>query len=250
MAPRILSIDIETSPIEAYTWGLWQQNVGINQIKKPTTMLSFAAKWVGKPKRIFHSVFHDGEDQMVQAAWDLLDQADAIMTWNGKSFDEPHLNREFIEHGLTPPSPFKHIDLMQTAKRQFRFPSNKLDYVARALGCGGKVSTGGFELWLACMAGDEKAWAKMRRYNIQDVVLLEELHDKMLPYIKNYPHVGLYSPGEEDCCGKCGSQDLERRGQAYTPLGAYQQYRCRPCGSWSRGKKALATVDVRTVSSR
>lgn len=247
MTVRVLYLDLETRPIEAYVWGLWQQNVGLSQIARPTSVISFAAKWRGSPKKIFHSVHHDGQEAMIQKAWDLLNEAQVVCHWNGDKFDVKHLNREFIEAGMTPPSPYKSLDLLKTARSQFLFPSNKLQYVSTALGLAGKAETGGFELWLACMAGDDKAWAKMKKYNIQDVVLLEELHDRLLPYIKGGPHMGLLDGQDEDSCGNCAGTRLERRGFAYTPLGKFQQFRCHDCGSWSRGKRSLATVDVRVA---
>lgn len=244
---KVLYLDIETTPIEAYTWGLWNQNIGINQIAKPTQMLSFAAKWRGEKRKIFHSLFTDGKEDMVAAAHELLDECDVLGTWNGKRFDEPHLKREFIEAGLTPPSPFKSLDLLVTAKQQFYFPSNKLQYVSTALGLKGKVSTGGFDLWLKCMSGDEKAQNLMRRYNIQDVVLLEELHDKLLPWIKGAPNQGLYVDADAPICPRCASEHLQRRGYETTGLGKYRRYHCQDCGGWSRGKKAVELMDVRGI---
>ena len=43
--PRILLIDIETAPLLSYTWGTWDQNIGLNQIEQDTYILSWAAKW-------------------------------------------------------------------------------------------------------------------------------------------------------------------------------------------------------------
>lgn len=190
--------------------------------------------------------FHDGHDEMLNGIHGLLDEADAILTWNGKSFDQKHLNREFLEAELGPPSPYAHIDLMVEVKRSFRFASNKLDHVSRRLGLAGKVEHEGHALWVKCLQGDEKAWARMVRYQKQDVNLLVELHEKLLPWLSNYPHQGLYS-GELDCCQRCGSMDLEKRGYAYTALGRYQQYRCRACGGWSRSVKREDGVQNRSV---
>lgn len=244
---KLLFLDIETSPIEAYTWGLWDQNISLNQIIKPTEMISFAAKFKGDKKKHFHSVFHDGKEAMVQAAHALVDECDVLGTWNGRKFDEKHLRREFVEAGLTPPSPYKSLDLLLTARSQFYFPSNKLQYVSTALGLEGKVSHTGFDLWLKCMAGDAKAWAVMKRYNIQDVLLLEELHEALLPWIKGHPHHALYALDDDTCCQNCGSRDLQRRGYDTTSLGKYPRFQCKDCGKWGRGKKSVASVDVRGI---
>lgn len=251
--PRILVIDIETSPHLVYTWGLYNQNIGINQIVEPTRMLSFAASWHGKKRVEFHGEFNfsteklDNHLPMVLRAHQLLDEADIVVHYNGRTFDIPHLQREFMQAELPPPSPFKQVDLYQQAKRA-RWASNKLQHVSTELGLEGKVEHSGFDLWRQVLAGDPKAWRLFRKYNRGDVTLTDDLYDRMLPYLHGHPHVGLYTD-LEDCCSRCGGTDLERRGVAYTPLGAYQQYRCHNCGAWSRSKERIATVDLRGVNA-
>ena len=254
MAARILILDIETSPNLAHVWGIWQQNVALNQIAETGRVLSFAAKWYGEKAVHFQGDFDfdlevlGRHDEMVHAAWEMLDEADIVVHYNGTSFDIPHLNREFALAGLTPPSPYKQVDLLQVARRQFRFVSNKLDHVSREFGVGGKVNTGGFELWLGCLAGDPKAWRKMRRYNINDVKITEAVYSAMLPWITNHPHVGLYGDDpEKNVCGRCEGR-LQRRGFATTQLGKFQRYQCQTCGGWSRGAKRVVGVDARPAS--
>lgn len=245
---KVLYLDIETSPIEAYTWGIWQANIGINQIIKPTEVISFAAKWRGKKNKMYFDIHDsDGHTGMVDAAHGLLDEADVLVTWNGKTFDEPHLKREFVTAGMKPPSPWKHLDLMQVVKRQFKFPSNKLQYVSTALGFEGKVQHTGFDLWVRFMAGDPKARALFKKYNIQDVVLLEDIHDRILPHIPNHPHYGLYSDGSRPVCQNCESTHLQRRGWATTSVGKYPRFQCQDCGKWHKGKKAEGFVEMRGI---
>lgn len=246
-APRILTIDIETSPNLADVWGLWQQNVGITQLRQSTRMMCFAAKWHGEREVIFKSEFHDGYLPMVKAAHALLDEADVLVHFNGNSFDVPHLMREFLQADLGPPSPFDNVDLLRAVKKKFRFPSNKLDYVSQAVGFKGKVKHEGHTLWVKCMAGDEAAWGRMRRYNIGDVRLTERLYDRLLPWIPAHPHVGLYRDPSVDCCSRCGSDRLQRRGMAYTKISAYQRWQCQGCGAWGRSGRREAGVDVRGV---
>ncbi|HEY8058754.1 MAG TPA: ribonuclease H-like domain-containing protein, partial [Acidimicrobiales bacterium] len=170
---KTLLLDIETSPNVAYTWGLFDQNVGLNQLVSTTEVICFAAKWQGQRKMHFFSDFHDGHEDMVLSAHALLDEADVVVHYNGTKFDIPHLNREFITALLPPPSPFKQIDLWRVVRQRFKFASTKLAHVAPALGLEGKTSHEGFDLWRKCMAGDEAAWRKMRTYNRRDVELLE-----------------------------------------------------------------------------
>jgi uncharacterized protein YprB with RNaseH-like and TPR domain len=179
---KILLLDIETTPLQVYTWGLWDQNIGINQIIKSTEMMCFGAKWLGQKSVTFKSVHHDGKKAMLEELHKLMDEADVLVGWNSASFDHKHINREFLENGMTPPSAVKDLDLMTVVKANFQFPSNKLDYVAQKLGVGAKVKHSGFELWINCMAGEEKSWKEMKKYQIQDVQLLDKLYDILLPW--------------------------------------------------------------------
>lgn len=244
---KILLWDLETSPNAVYTWGLFQQNVSLNQVEKPGEVICFAAQWLDSNKVHFHSVHHDGKEAMLQAAWDLMNEADALVSWNGKSFDTKTMNKEFLLAGMSPPSPTKEIDLMRAAKKQFRLMSNKLEYVSKALGLGGKVSHEGFDLWLKCMAGDDKAWGRMKKYNVQDVRLLKDLYYKLQPWIADHPSVALFNDTEG--CPNCGSDDVSRQGFAFTNLGKFQRYRCNNCQKWSRGGKRVAGVELRSVAS-
>lgn len=234
--PRILSIDIETSPVVAHAWALFKQNIAINQIIEPPRTICFAAKFMDERKVHFYSEYEHGHEVMVQAAHDLMSEADVVMHFNGDRFDIPRLNTEFIMAGMAPPAPYKSIDLYKVIKNNFNWSSNKLAFVSEQLGLAGKIKHEGHELWIKCLAGDPKAWAQMKRYNVQDVRLLEEIYDKVRPWITNHPHYGLYT-GEPDVCPNCGGDDLERRGYALTGVGRFQRYRCRGCGTWSRSNR-------------
>jgi DNA polymerase elongation subunit (family B) len=242
---RVLHLDIETSPNLGYVWSLWKQNIGLNQLVESGHVLCWAAKWHGERKVHFASDYHDGHDAMIAKAYELVDEADAIVTYNGRAFDLKWLRSEFVLAGLTPPAPHKDVDLLTIVRRQFKFPSNKLEYVAQALLGESKVQHAGFELWTGCMAGNAKAWAQMRAYNRQDVLLTERLYDRLLPWIPNHPHHGLYHEAHLSVCQNCGSKDLERRGYAYTNLGRYQRFRCNGCGAWGRGRHVDRQIGIR-----
>lgn len=236
---KTLVLDIETLPLEAYVWGLWDVNIPINMIKEPGQVVCFASKWHGSKT----TQFFRGPD-VVNAAWELLDQADAVVHYNGKKFDVPHLNTEFLLAELGPPSPYKQIDLCNVVKRQFKFPSNKLQYVSTALGMLGKADTGGFELWKGVMANDPKSWAKMRRYNMQDVRVTEQLFDRLTPWIPNMLSHQLYDGVGPTCCPTCGGGQIQKRGFAYTKVSKFQQYQCMLCGSYFRDSRRVSGVTV------
>ncbi len=229
---KVLEIDIETAPHIVYVWGLYNQNVAINQIVKPGTTLCWAAKWQHQKRTIFRSVWEHGHDAMVQDAYDLLEEADVVVHYNGKKFDIPTLQREFVLMGLTPPSHYHQIDLYQTVRRQFKFASNKLDFVCQQLGLGNKTQHKGMDLWTGVMEGSKPDQRVMKTYNIQDVALLERLYYKLQPWITNHPNRALYieSKDGKKMCPTCGSTQLESKGIRYTHAQKYRRYKCNNCG--------------------
>lgn len=245
---KTLVIDIETSPNLAHVWSLWKQNVSLSQLQETGHVLCFAAKWLDAPRTEFRSDFHDGHEAMIRRAHELMDEADAVVTYNGIRFDIPHLHREFILAGLTPPSPHKDIDLIRTVRGKFQFVSNKLQHVSGELGLGSKVQHSGHDLWVRCMAGDPKAWALFKKYNLQDVALTEQLYYRLQPWIVGHPHRGLIDGVVGNVCGKCGDARLQRRGFDVTATGRFQRLQCLACGAWSREGKRDSGVDVRPVA--
>ena len=178
---KTLIIDIETAPHLAWCWGMWDQRIGLNQLVKTTDVLCFAAKWHGRKQVTFRSSYEHGHEEMITEAHRLMDEADAIVHYNGVAFDMKHLRREFLLAGLPPTSEHKDIDLLKTVRQQFKFASNKLDHVATELGLGSKVAHSGFELWVGVMQGDRASLKKMREYNVQDIHLTEAVYDRLLP---------------------------------------------------------------------
>jgi DNA-directed RNA polymerase subunit RPC12/RpoP len=195
---------------------------------------------------MFDSVYKTDKKTMLKSIHALRDEADAIIHYNGNRFDIPMLNKEFLEAGMPPPSPAKHIDLLTTAKRQFRFVSNKLDYIAQRLGLGKKTAHEGHELWLKVMNNDRKAWKTMEEYNKNDVVLLEKVYDKFKAWIKSHPNHNAYSANT--CCPNCGSRKLHSRGTQVSLSKVYQRFQCQGCGSWSRAVKSEKVAKEAVIS--
>jgi hypothetical protein len=226
-------------------WGLWQQNVSLNQLRESSRMLCFAAQWEGQRRVHFYSEWGDGLD-MQRVAHEMLSEADAVVHYNGKRFDVPHLNRELLQAGYDPPAPFKQIDLYRETKAAFSFPSYKLEYVAKALSVGEKGKTGGHELWVKVLAGDRGARRTMREYNCQDVRLLFPLYYKLRPWISGPSHGALTG---EDVCPGCGGAELRKEGHAFLMTGKYQRYQCTNCGTWSRGTRRVSGTGIARVAS-
>lgn len=242
---KILLLDIETAPNLAYVWKLWDANVSLDALIDSHYILCWSAKWLGDKEIHFASKEKQSTKEMMRALWILLNEADAVIHYNGKKFDIPHINREFILQEFTPPSPYRQIDLLETVKRQFRFPSNKLDHVAEALGVGNKVSHEGFKLWVGCIEKDPVAWSKMQEYNIQDVLLLEKVYFKLRAWIKGHINYSLAATNEL-VCPHCGSNHVVKRGFTQTLASTFQRYRCSDCGTWFKDNKRLNSKDYKT----
>lgn len=252
MSPAIITLDIETSPIQAFTWGIWQQNIGLGQIIRDWSILSFTAKTLGQ-KAIRYADVSEQEDLYDDSAlmtliWEELDNADIVVTQNGKRFDHRKINARFLTLGMPPPSPFKMIDTKVEAAKLAMFTSNKLEWLAQVLTDEPKdkhKEFPGFELWRECLAGNPKAWAAMRKYNPRDVVATEKLYLRLRPWIENHPNVANFTDGDKLACPKCGSEHLHKRGYARTQVGLYHRYQCGSCGGWSRSRYTINSKEKR-----
>ena len=238
---KILHLDVETTPNK-----IWDFNSPTHSNRKPishdmiidsSSVLCFAAKWHGEKKVSFFSVHDMTEKELAQAAYDLLDEADVIVGYFSSGFDVPRLRTIIMEHNLPPPSYHVDVDLYRVIRNRFKYPCYKLDYVLRRLGIGQKVKHEGFGLWRKCIEGDEKAWRRMKRYNIGDVKPLEALYLRLLPWIPRHPNFNLYNDDGVRVCPHCNSQrSLYNNGFQYTQAGKYRRYICRDCGARSKGR--------------
>lgn len=237
--PKILLLDIETAPNRAYFWGpVYKQNINPDWIDANGYVLCWTAKWLGKEQVYFHRLKNKNHRTLLFPIRDLLNEAHAVVHYNGKKFDIPTLNKEFLTHGLPPPSPYKHIDCLKTMWDTFLFPSNKLDYISKTLGIGQKVRHEGPQLWMACMDDEADAWKKMEAYNRHDVKLLEDLYLKIRPWIRNHPNLSALAG--DAVCPSCGSHDFRRDGTHLAQVLKYERYQCAHCGTWFRGTKSVS----------
>jgi predicted RNA-binding Zn-ribbon protein involved in translation (DUF1610 family) len=245
---KVLILDIETAPISAYVWGIWNQNVHLPQIKTDWFCLTWAAKWLFEDKVYSaklkpEEVLRQDDKRIMEGIWKLVNEADIVIAHNAEKFDIPKLNSRFILNGLNPPLPYQVIDTLRHIRRQFGFTSNKLDYVNKLLNLERKKETS-FELWDNCMKGDRKALKEMEDYNVQDVRILEETYLQIRPWIKPHPNMGLFILDEtEHRCPSCGSGELKDQGKCYnTSANIYELFRCENCNSVSRKRLGAATI--------
>ena len=252
---KILHLDIETAPIQAYTWTLFKPMLSHDNIVQDWYMLCYAAKWHGEESVYYDALWLNKDEYKVDKTDDypllaslhqLLDEADVVVAHNAQRFDVAKVNAKFYEHGFNPPSPYKIVDTLLTIRKKFRLTSNRLDYVSKLKAFGQKLDTD-FQLWIDVMAGNKKQCARMLEYNIQDVILLEDVYTSLLPWITNHPNVNLFDDALDELrCPRCGSIHVRKHSTRQTiTAGAYTRYQCMDCGTWGRGRSNLLEADRR-----
>jgi hypothetical protein len=252
-APKVLLIDIETSPLTGYAWTMWDTN--ILKVLEPSKIICVAWKWLDDNEVTVKALpdyrgYKPGvidDLALVKEVWSVLDKADVVIAHNGDSFDIKKLNSRFIMHNMRAPSAYVTIDTRKVAKKYFRFDSNALNEIGQYLGEGKKESTGGFDLWDECMKGLPLAWAKMKKYNVRDITLLERIYLRLRPFMNNHPNLNVIAhPNDHsEHCPACLSANLQKRGFVITRTGRKQRFQCNDCGTWSSGPYEKANIALR-----
>ena len=250
--PRLLVLDIENLPMSANTWGLWDQNIGLNQIRDDWSVCAVAGKLVGQKGVAYvdtrgkSSARHDPE--IIEAVCNWLNNADVVIGHNMQKFDMRKLRARAIHLGIPPFKEPKVIDTLRMAKSVAAFTSNKLEYLSKHLTKTAKSTHGaypGFELWAGVMRGEEAAWNEMKRYNIRDIEATEALYLVLRPWAKGLPNLAHYYDDDQKRCPRCGDTRLVRDGRHYGPVGEYQQYRCGGCGGLSHTRQLINSKEKR-----
>lgn len=246
---KVLFFDLETAPLLAHVWRPWDSYIPHKAMRHDSFLLTWAVKWRGV--RRVRSEAIGGEEarnqddsRLVLALADIVRQADVLVAHNVDRFDWPRLNGRLLTHGIDPIQPPRTIDTLKLAKKNFGFAYNKLDYLAHELGIGEKIDTD-FELWARAYKGDTKALRAMERYNRHDVVLLEGIFERFLPYVRNLPPLVDAEREMEHACPSCGSVDLQKRGFHRTNASSFQTWQCNPCGRYSRTRSASVTKKLK-----
>lgn len=250
--PKILVLDIETSPILSAVWMLFKANVGLNQIKQDWYVMSWAAKWFDEDEVFYmdkrDSWNTDNDYDLCKGVWELINQADYVVSQNGIKFDMKKLNARFVIHGMKPPSSYKNIDTLIIAKETFGFTSNKLEYMTDKLCKRYKKlkhsKFAGYDLWKECLLGNMEAWNEMELYNKYDILSLEELYTILRPWYKKHPNFNLHSDSCDNVC-PCGHSSFSHSGYYYTGVSKFLKLQCDNCGYEVRDRVNLFSKEKR-----
>jgi hypothetical protein len=231
--PSVLLMDIETLPILGYVWAAFDTN--LIRVKEDFCIACWSAKWYGD-ERVMSDVMTVKETKtrddkrICKSLWSLFDEADVIIGQNAKQFDFKKMNTRWWFHHMGPPSSYRAIDTLETARKAFSMTFNNLDYLAKYLGIGKKKETGGFDLWDDFMRGDKATRLKMVEYCENDTVLCEKVYKTMRPWVYNHPKLTSYNK-VKGVCPVCFSSDYKNIGYYQAPVQKYVEWRCLDCHS-------------------
>lgn len=235
--PKILFFDIETSPNLAYIWGKYEQDA--IAFESEWQILSVAWKWQGDTEvKCVTSKDRSDDFTVCKKLHSLLSAAEVVIAHNGDDFDLKKARSRFVAHGMPPLPPLATVDTLKVARKYFKFNSNKLDDLGKTLSIGRKIKHSGFDLWLGCMRNSAKAWKKMIKYNKMDVVLLEKVYNKILPWIDRHPNLAALKNSPKKGCPNCGKFDIVKWGFRATPAGTQQRMLCKDCGAYHLTKRS------------
>ena len=209
----------------------------MERLLQSTFLLNWGAKWT-EGKVISGLVTPEeaknrDDRRIITDLANLIRKADVCVAHNGDGFDLPMLNNRLLYWQLEPLGNVRTIDTLKLARKNFRLEYNKLDYLAEYLGLGRKIKTD-MELWKGCLDGDPKSLQAMKKYNRQDVLLLEKVFHTMKPYVRQLPRLFDAERENERACPTCGSEDFWARGYYRTQSGTFGNLQCQKCGRYSR----------------
>ncbi len=239
---KMLHFDIEAAPCKGYFWDLKTRYIPLSQVAEFGYVLCFAWRWHHEEEVYLSTRWDHGEKGMIKQAHDLLSEADVVIHYNGSNYDVPRLNTEFLVHRLGPPVPFQQVDMYQTVRKNFRVTSRSMNHMLYLLGLDSKVQHKGMELWTNCMQGVQEDQELMEDYNAQDVVVMNDLYQELLPWMDKHPNLALFmEPSDTPYCPNCLSTDLRFKGYKHTRVLSYRQYHCQSCGFYPRERFTIHT---------
>lgn len=243
--PRIAFIDIETSYIEAKTWGMGDQSIALNQVIKDWNVLSWTYKLLNSEEIIYRDTRGDprNDEVIIREIHKLIDESDVVVAHNA-AFDVKKLNARFLYYDLPINRPFRVVCTLKIARKHFKLTSNKLEYLARYLKVIEKSDHGkfpGMKLWDECLADNVEAWKEMEDYNIKDVITLEAIYLKLRKYDSSIR----FNVFTQDNICECGSEDFRNLQPVVTNVGVFRASQCVDCNRVYRSKENLIDSTIR-----
>lgn len=186
------------------------------------------------------------DKKLLQGIYPYFLEADAVVTWYGKGYDERFLNSRLLYHKLPVLPPVPHIDGWLTAFKKLKLHSNRLASVQEFLELPDAKTPVKGPQWNKAKAGDVRAMKYVVEHCKTDVKVLEAAYLRLRPLIKEHPSHAL-ADDRPWACPACGGSHLQKRGEQITRTRVYQRLQCRDCGIWLRSSKSSRSAPVFSV---
>lgn len=237
--PKILLYDLETAFNIVASFQLRDEYTPHTNILTERYIICASWQWLGEKKIHTVSVLDDpkrykanpyDDYHVVSTMHKVLSSADVVVAHNGDRFDNKFVRTRALANGLPALPPLTSIDTYKVAKQNFMFNSNRLDYLGKFLGFGGKKTTP-VGLWMDVLKGSRKAIETMVIYNKRDVTLLRDVFLKLRPYMNSHINRELFG---KVGCPRCGSSKVQSRGLHRAISRVYRRFQCQACSGWFR----------------
>lgn len=225
--PKILFFDIESTGVNAL-----RSDLGI--------VMLFGYKWAHEKRaHVLKITAHDlrnlDDRKLLIAASALLDEADILVGHFASVFDRRFIQGRLLIHGLPPIPNTKMRDTCMVARSVANYSSNRLKHLAKILNLKHqKLENNWPEAWFEVLRGNMHVLDQLADYCKGDVLALEELYYRLLPF--DTPHPRLVE--DRSKCGSCGGA-VEYRGFAWVGQNKYRRFVCKACRRWDRERKAV-----------
>lgn len=217
--------DIEVSPniVLAFRAG-YDLNINHDAIIQERKVICIGYKWEGeKGVKVIRWDKNQDDRQLLIDFAKVAAEADELVAQYGDMFDIKWFRTRFLIHHLPPLPPYKTVDTKAWASRNFYFNSNKLDYLSKVLGHGGKEKME-FDDWKKIVMDKcQKSLDKMCHYCGVDVLKLEKVYHDLAPYVTSYKtHAGVFTGLDKWTCPRTGSTDVRVNKRRVTKNGTVQ----------------------------
>lgn len=215
--------DIETSPNIGMFWRPgYKLQISHDNIIEERRVICICWTTVGSEDVYSLTWDHDQDDtEMLKEFAEVLNECDVAIAHNGDRFDLPWLKGRLCKLDIPVDPYLKTIDTLKWAKKM-GFNSNRLDYLGHYLLGYGKTETG-YGLWKSILLdNDRDALQDMVDYCINDVILLEEVYEKLAPFNRPVLHQAVHGGGEKWMCPYTGSGNVHSKGKRVTAAGTIQ----------------------------
>jgi uncharacterized protein YprB with RNaseH-like and TPR domain len=177
---------------------------------------------------------HTNDKGVLSRFYEVLKQADMVVTWNGKRFDMRFLQGRHLLQHLPPLPNLHHWDGLLVARESFTFTSNRLANIQELVEAKESKSPLTKRTWQQAIIGERKALSYVVEHCRRDVLVTEEVYNRLRSVGTKSPNLSSLV-GDDKACPRCGKRTLVKQGTRIASAKVHTRYQCSSCGGWSHG---------------